>query len=167
MKKYSIALGTILIVMLFASTGCSTAKPSGAAVLQTDSLIAGNNWVFTATQMNPGYGRTRFLESGYELKLKGQQLTVYLPYTGRAYSGIDAYATKGPLDFTSTSFTLKQTKEKKQRTALLIEVKDITDVREFRLLVFPDGTASLDVQFNNHSPVSFTGKLQQLTGNTL
>lgn len=159
MKTTAYVFNGLIFLLLAATTGCSsTQQLTGSSGI--DSLLPGTRWVFEASQLNPTYGRSRFLEAGYTIKHTGEQLVVSLPYTGRSYTGMDAYAANGPLTFTTNRFTIKISEEKKQRKMLLIEVKEAGDVRDFRLLVFPDGTASLDVQFNNHSPVSFRGKLK-------
>ena len=54
------------------------------------------------------------------------------------------------------------TKEKGKKNSWILTIRPaaIAEVREYRLTVFNNGTASLDVQLNNRTPMSFSGRLE-------
>ena len=160
MKKIFMFTGTISLLTLFLLS-CSTGKQVGVMNQALEEAIATDSWLFIAEQSTPQFGGNRGgLDAGYEVKCSKDVLQSILPYYGRSFSGGGAYTNQGPLDFKTGEFTITKEKGKKNSWILVIRPASIPDVREYRLTVFSNGTASLDVQLNNRTPMSFRGRLE-------
>ncbi len=160
MKKIFMFTGTISLLTLFLLS-CSTGKQVGVMNPALEEAIATDSWLFIAEQSTPQFGGNRGgLDAGYEVKCSKDVLQSILPYYGRSFSGGGAYTNQGPLDFKTGEFTITKEKGKKNSWILVIRPASIPDVREYRLTVFNNGTASLDVQLNNRTPMSFRGHLE-------
>jgi hypothetical protein len=120
------------------------------------SLVESKNYVFKAQTALPARGRTRPLNTDFDLRVSGDTLISYLPYFGRAYSA-PINPSQGPLNFTSTEFDYKVTDRRKGGWDIVIMPKDVQDPRQMSLSVFDNGTASLTVTSNNRQPISFNG----------
>jgi len=159
---YSIAITTLLLTgaagNLLAQKTKVTAKQAPTAMI-TDS----SNWEFTATQAMPQYGTPQYISANYTVTCTGKKLVVYLPYYGRATAGIDVYSGKGPLDFKSTDFTIKRLKAKAGRWSISIRPNDYREVQSMDFTFYDDGTANLNVNLSNRSPISFTGTVAAVT----
>ena len=159
MKKYKFALAGILLLFL---TGCGTTKEAAFMNQELEKALVSDNWVFTAQQSNPQPPANRGLDAGYELKCEKGKLQSYLPYFGRSLSGTAAYTNQNPLDFKTTEFTVQRNNGKKGSKVLLIRPGSVKEILEYRLTVFSNGRATLDVTFNNRSPMSFSGQLSAI-----
>lgn len=159
MKKYKFALAGILLLFL---TGCGTTKEAAFMNQELEKALVSDNWVFTAQQSNPQPPANRGLDAGYELKCEKGKLQSYLPYFGRSFSGTAAYTNQNPLDFKTTEFTVQRNNGKKGSKVLLIRPGSVKEILEYRLTVFSNGRATLDVTFNNRSPMSFSGQLSAI-----
>lgn len=123
------------------------------------NFIKGKTLVFKAQTVIPMTGMVRTLTSDYELKLVGDSLICYLPYFGRAYSA--GYGEGGGINFTTTKFDYKATQRKKGGWDIIIQPKDVNDVRVLNLTVFEKGYGNLQVLSNNRQPISFTGFVER------
>lgn len=159
MKKYKFALAGIWLLFL---TGCGTTKEAAFMNQELEKALVSDNWVFTAQQSNPQPPANRGLDAGYELKCEKGKLQSYLPYFGRSFSGTAAYTNQNPLDFKTTEFTVQRNNGKKGSKVLLIRPGSVKEILEYRLTVFSNGRATLDVTFNNRSPMSFSGQLSAI-----
>lgn len=138
------------------SVAVSTTSKTGIA-----GAIAAKAYVFQAQTATPMSGRVIQLSYGYELKVKNDSVTAYLPYYGRAYSApLDP--TKGGIQFTSTQFTYSAKEKKKGGWDILIQPSDGGDVRQFALSVSKGGYGTLQVISNNRQPISFYGVVSEI-----
>ena len=153
-----------LLLFLFLSA-CSQGKKvsSGDTQEEVVQAINNDNWVFTAYNSNPQIGRTRSGLTGVnEARYTKDSLIVYLPYFGRLYSGSEAMNSRGPLDFTSTSFEV--VKEKKNDSwTITIKPKDHSPVQSMYFTLYENGSAQLNVTLTNRSPISYTGVVGKVT----
>jgi hypothetical protein len=156
MKKYMLAVVGMSMLFLF---GCSSGKEIAFVNQELEKALSSDNWLFTAQQSNPQPPANRGLDAGYELKCQQGQLQSYLPYFGRSYSGTAAYTNQNPLDFKTTEYTIQRSNGKKGSKVLLIRPGSIAEILEYRLTVFNNGRANLDVTFNSRSPISFSGQV--------
>lgn len=159
MKKYIVALAAM---SLFFLTGCGTTRETSFMNQELENALTSDNWIFTAQQSNPQPPANRGLDAGYELKCEKGKLQSYLPYFGRSFSGTAAYTNQNPLDFKTTEYTIQRNNGKKGSKVLLIRPTSVKEILEYRLTVFSNGRATLDVTFNNRSPMSFSGQLAAL-----
>ncbi len=121
----------------------------------TDSVKA-RHFIFSAQTMVPSIAGSNNLTGGYDLRISQNKIICYLPYAGKAYSS--SYGeTKGPLDFTSEKFSYTATQGDKGKWEVVIKPSDTNDVREMDMDIYDNGTAYLNVNFNNRQPVSFNG----------
>jgi Domain of unknown function (DUF4251) len=164
MKKSIVSAGYIILISFFIFS-CSTGKQVAGFNPELENAIAADNWKFIAEQSTPQFSGNRGgLDAGYEVKCSKEKLESNLPYYGRSFSGGGAYTNQGPLDFKTGEFSITKEKGKKNSWILVIRPASIPDVREYRLTVFNNGTASLDVQLNNRTPMSFRGRLLSSQG---
>ena len=120
------------------------------------NMIESKEYVFKAQTALPTTGRTRQLNSEFDLKVSDDTLVSYLPYFGRAFSA-PMNSSQGPLNFTSTDFDYKVSNRKKGGWDILIKPKDVNDPRQMALSVYDNGNASLTVTSNNRQPIAFNG----------
>ncbi len=159
MRKIIISMG--MLFFTFTLFSCSSGKQAVVMNTELEQAIAADNWKFIAEQSTPQFGGNRGgLDAGYEVKCSKDKLQSNLPYYGQSFSGGGAYTNQGPLDFKTGEFTITKEKGKKNSWILNIRPGGVPDVREYRLTVFNNGTASLDVQLNNRTPMSFRGRLE-------
>lgn len=150
---------TVIAISLLALYGCSSSRETTFMNQELEKALTSDSWLFTAQQSNPQPPANRGLDAGYELKCEQHKLQSYLPYYGRSYSGTTAYTNQNPLDFKTTEYTIQRSNGKKGSKVLLIRPGSIPEIMEYRLTVFNNGRATLDVTFNNRSPISFSGQL--------
>jgi Domain of unknown function (DUF4251) len=160
MKKVKVSQG-MLFFLSFLLFSCTTGKQAAVMNPELENAIAADSWKFIAEQSTPQFSGNRGgLDAGYEVKCSKEMLQSNLPYYGRSFSGGGAYTNQGPLDFKTGDFTITKERGKKNSWVLLIRPASIADVREYRMTVFSNGTASLDVQLNNRTPMSYRGRLE-------
>ena len=107
--------------------------------------------------MYPRSGQARNVTSDYSLQVKGDSVYSYLPYFGRAYN-IPYGGGKG-LNFKSPITNYKSEKDQKGTTFIYFNVNNEEDYMEFKLEVFDNGNASIDLTPREREPISFSGKL--------
>jgi len=120
------------------------------------NMVESQRYVFKAQTALPTSGRTRQLNSDFDLQITKDTIASYLPYFGRAYTA-PVNPTEGPLTFTSTKFDYKVTNRKKGGWDIVITPQDQQDPRQMMLSIFENGSASLNVTSNNRQPISFNG----------
>ena len=162
-KGLIIAPVLMLGLMALISTGCETTNQTkGSTTTQhMGSMSDSSMWVFTASMAIPQRGSTRQLSAGYNVTLIRNKLTVYLPYFGQAYSGVDLFSGRGPLDFTSTNFTIERTSAKRGGWNISIKPKDYREVQSMDFTFYDNGTAYLSVNMQNRSSINFNGNVEE------
>jgi hypothetical protein len=155
MKKILKAIWPLMIMMVVLPAALK-AQDEKDKQKDIKSLIESKHYVFKAQTALPARGRTRPLNTDFDLRVQGDTLISYLPYFGRAYSA-PLNPSQGPLNFTSTDFDYKVADRKKAGWNIDIRPKDVQDPRQMSLSVFENGTASLTVTSNNRQPISFNG----------
>lgn len=157
-------MGLFTAVMVsFLISACSSVKSTIDATPQTISTaVDSNRWQFVPQQVIPAIGRSRQVSSDFVVQLRKDTLQVYLPYYGRANAGADVLSGRGPLDFTSTQFSREPQHPKTGEWNIALVPGDHTEVRLLQFQFFSNGSASLEVLFNSHSSIRYTGTLQPL-----
>jgi hypothetical protein len=123
---------------------------------QISNMVESRDYVFKAQTALPTSGRTRQLNSDFDLRISKDTIISYLPYFGRAFTA-PVNPSEGPLNFTSTDFDYTITNKKKGGWDIVIMPKDRQDPRQMALSVFENGSASLTVTSNNRQPIAFNG----------
>ena len=154
--------GIALFFCLYFFASCSTTKQpvevADASDAEITQAIASGKWIFIASQVMPQRGRLRTLTSRYTVILNNDTLISALPYFGRAYTA-PIGETTSPLDFSSASFTLNKNESGNGRWNINIRTTDIREVQSYNFTLFTNGSAQLNVQLTNRSPVSFSGRV--------
>ena len=142
--------------------GCSSTNiPTKPNVQEIGNMINTERFTFVAERVNPLRGSSRILTSNYDVEVKKDTLTCYLPYFGRAYQApIDP--SKGGLDFKSHDFTYNVTLNNKDEWQVYISPKDYRDVQQLFFQIFGNGTATLNVVNTNRDPISFYGHIEKI-----
>src|SRR6476660_3432584 len=105
MKKSVILSGFASILLMSTIVfSCSTSKPSASDTAEFIQAIDSGKWVFTVSTVLPQGARSRQPNGLYTVSFNSQELNVYLPYVGRAYSGADILTGSNPLSFVSNDF---------------------------------------------------------------
>lgn len=146
------------IFALFFGLVLAGPKMAGAQEKETiiQEKIQQKNYVFRVQSVSPPRGNISQLSLEYDLRVSMDSVISYLPYFGRAYIA-PISASEGGIKFTSTSFDYKVALRKKGGWDITIRPKDVSDIRQLFLTVFPNGNASLQVMSNNREPISFNG----------
>lgn len=150
-----LAVAFCLVSVTFAQNSKADKKARQEAQLKQS--IDSQNYVFKAQMAMPVGGRSRQLNSDYDLKVTKDAVVSYLPYFGRAYSATPGSTDNG-LDFTSKDFEYSIAPNKKDDGwDIVIKPKDAKQAREMLLTAFKNGTASLLVTSNDKQNISFSG----------
>ena len=158
MKKIIAQLCSITVAILLMAAIVPTAPDSSSNI--NKPVIDTGQWVFTANQMIPEYGKPSQQGAGYTVNYDTKRLIVSLPYAGKAYSTADMLTGKGPLDFISLSFTVNKQTKRTGEWRISIEPKDNTEVRSMNFIFYSNGSANLDIILTNKSGVSFRGTVK-------
>ncbi len=164
MRRFNIHIVIFLTMLVVLISACKSSRVDTAAnEAGIRQAIDSSRWVFTVNQVIPLYGRTRQPNGEYTVSYNGKQLEVYLPYFGRATSGVDVYTGRGPLDFSADqpAITKEQTKPGEWRIQLR---PDIREVQIMDFTIYANGTAHLNVRLTSRSAISYRGNVQPLKG---
>lgn len=149
---------TMGVAMVLTTVRCSNevyAQNSSESEALISRAVETQNYVFKAQQAMPSAGRTRQLNTDYDLRVSKDSVASWLPYFGRAYQApLDP--TKGGIQFTSTDFDYS-TSPRNDGWEITIKPKDTRDVQELFLTVFKNGSATLRVSSISRQPISFGG----------
>ncbi len=125
-----------------------------AALIKT--LVTEQRYIFLAQTATPSRGGLRQITGTYTLKVTKDTVMSDLPYMGRSYTA--GYGSgEGGIKFTSTGFEYKSEPRKKGGWEITIKPKEMNTCRDMNLIVYEDGTASLNVNLDNKQPISFRG----------
>ena len=97
------------------------------------------------------------LTSSYSLEIRNDSVISYLPYYGRAYS--IPYGGGDGLNFKAVLKEYSMEMDKKGNAVIEFIARNPEDRYEYRVKVFPNGSASIDVNMQNRQSISFQGEL--------
>lgn len=157
---YSLLLPVFMLSILFIF-GCSSSKTiSGASPEQIRQAIRSDRWVFVAQSANAQGGRSRQIDTRYEVRFSRDTLQCYLPYFGRSFSGAGAFSSGSPLDFRSTDLSIEKEELKNGGVRLKVKPRDITSVQFMIFELFESGASSISVTLTDRTPISFNGYIK-------
>jgi len=129
--------------------------------LITSIVADSQHYVFLVQTASPVTGGMKHLSYGYDVVVSKDSIKSYLPYFGKAYSGIEYGSTTSPLEFISTKFTYSSIAKKKgDGWDITIEIKDQPDSKKLMFSIYDNGSASLMVTTSNRSQISFSGDIE-------
>ncbi|WP_297905864.1 DUF4251 domain-containing protein [uncultured Parabacteroides sp.] len=103
----------------------------------------------------PMAGRSVNLTTPYSLEIHGDSILSHLPYFGRAYSA--PYGGGEGLMFKEVAVEKERTSKKKGRSEIKFRVKTKEDIYTFRVEVYPNGSATINVTPVNKQSITFYG----------
>jgi len=125
---------------------------------QVEAMMNAKVFVFTArTALPQGYKTVNLNTNMYNVSFTPENIISYLPYYGRAYSAI-GYGNDTGLKFEGKPEEFTVTKGKKNFIVKAV-VKGESDVFDLSLSVSFEGSASLTVNSNNRSTISYNGEI--------
>lgn len=120
--------------------------------------IVSENYKISVRTASPMRGRLIPLNSSYSLEIKNDSIISYLPYYGRAYS--IPYGGGSGLNFSAPLKEYTMDMDKKGNAVIHFSARTPEDKYEYRVKVFSNGTASIDVDMQNRQSISFQGDLE-------
>ena len=142
-------------------TGCSTSKgltKEEKIAIETAlrEAIENRTFVVEVNQALPMGGNMRILTSPYSLTVNGDEVKSHLPFFGRAYNA--PYGGGEGLIFESTITDYQLSFDKKGKALIEFKTKSKEDQLAYRVNIFTNGSASIDVTSVNRQSISFAGK---------
>lgn len=158
MKKQILMLLLTMLVGLPTLSAQSKKEKKEQKTEAVKKLIASENYKIGVQTALPMRGRFIPLTSSYSLEIRNDSIISYLPYFGRAYSipygGGDGLNFRAPLK----EYNMKM--DKKGNAVIKFVARSPEDMYEFKAKVYPDGSASIDVNMQNRQPIGFQGELE-------
>lgn len=177
--KNTIAVG--LLSFLTFITSCLTQKEKLAKSDEVKSFIAQKDFKFVATSAQPQRTNyffpfnnfnfvlnpmiTQNLNGFYSLTVKSDTLDCNLPYFGQVNQSIAYNSADQGIKFISSNFLYNQEKNKNGNYNITIIPDEKQRANKFYLNVSPDGSASLNINFNDRDGILFYGNIQKVDRN--
>ncbi|WP_035671231.1 DUF4251 domain-containing protein [Flavobacterium sp. 83] len=128
---------------------------------QTEILMNSKEFVFVARNASPhGFRNVDLTSNTNYLKFQPDFIKSEMPFFGTAYNGA-AYGGDGGLNFEGKpqQYTFKKEKKAYQIKAV---VKGQNDLYTIFISIFFDGSASLSINSNNRSTISYSGEISPI-----
>ena len=160
MNRVVVILAAVVMVLLTAcGTGNSLTKAEREAQVarQVEEALDAGHYTIAVDWMKPLGGMPRHVSSNYELKVNGDEVDSYLPYVGEAYRM--PYGTSKGLNFKGKikNYTITQTTN--NRYVIEFNVNNDEDVYHYRIDMFTNGKAIIDVIGQDRDAISFDGEM--------
>lgn len=120
-------------------------------------LIVSENYKIDVNTALPMRGRSVPLTSLYSLEIRNDSVISYLPYYGRAYS--IPYGGGNGLRFKAPLKEYDMQMDRKGNSVITFTARNPEDKYDFRMKVYSNGSASIDVTMQNRQSISFHGEL--------
>jgi len=125
--------------------------------MKVESKIQSQSYEITVNRVNPMSGKSRYLTSGYSVRISSDSAYVYLPYFGRAYS--TPMNGDGGIKTSTAMDNYKVDYKKGKSWSINFRAKGADDTYRFSISVWTSGKASVNVTCNNRQPISYWGDL--------
>ena len=100
-----------------------------------------------------------YLTSDYSVRLQGDSVISYLPYFGRAYRADYNNTQQSPLTFSSCAQQVTIKRGKHKSYTVYFKVNNATEMFEYYVDIFPNGSASVNVSSSDRTPIGFSGSM--------
>lgn len=148
------------VLMLSCATG-QTASEKKAAARQLQSQIEDSinrrTIKVTVNYANPLRMPPRHLTADYSIALRGDTVTSWLPYFGVAHRADISNDSASPLIFKEKAYDVKVVKGRRGAYDITFATRHRSEMLEYRLSVFPNGNAMLNVTSSDRDAISFDG----------
>lgn len=160
MNQLKFAFLTVLMVALSAcNTGNRLAKAEREAELarQVEASIGARQFTIAVDWMRPLGGMPQHVNSNYQLTINGDEMDSYLPYVGEAYR-LPYGGSKG-LNFKAPIRNYFVTMAGDKCYVIEYDVTNDEDTFHYRINIFTNGKALIDVWARDRDSISFQGEL--------
>lgn len=153
-----------VMVMSLAVCACSSltqaerAERDAKTALAVENALAERRYKVEISMMHPRRGSAVHVSRDFSLEVKGDTLVSYLPYFGRAYN-VPYGGGKG-LNFTAPISEYHTAKDHNGATLITMQAVNEEDIYSFRLLIFPNGSSSIDLTSREREPISYSGQME-------
>lgn len=126
-------------------------------------LVESKEFVFLADRMYPQSGGSFNLTSEFDVEFYPELIKCFLPFIGRGFSGIGYGGDEGmKFEGKPTIYTIENTKK---AYVVKAEVKGNNDTFSMMLTVYFEGSATLFINSNNRSSISYDGAIEEFKKN--
>ena len=155
-----------LMIMMLSLVACSTTRNAATQKVDAQKVAAqiadsvnARTLKVTFNYVNPMRFPVHYLTTEYSLRIKGDSISSYLPYFGRAYR-TDYGSTESPLNFEGLAWNMDISRYKKRGYRFVFEVTNKQQESfVYNLTIFSNGNATLNVNSNDRDPISFDGEV--------
>ena len=152
---------TVLVAVLLqacgTTDGLTNAERQAAITRQVQEGLDTRHYTIAVDWMKPLGGMARHVTSNYELKVNGDEVDSYLPYVGEAYR-LPYGGGKG-LNFKAAMYNYKMVQVTSNRYLIEFDVNNDEDIYHYRIDMFTNGKAVIDVIARDRDAISFDGEL--------
>lgn len=159
MKTKNQILMVLLLLMIGIPTLSAQSKKEKKAQKKeaVKELIVSENYKIDVDRALPMQGKSVSLSSPYSLEIRNDSVFSHLPYYGRAYS--IPYGGGSGLIFKEAIKEYKMEMDNKGRARIQFTARIPEDNYDFRVTVYDNGSANIDVTMQNRQSISFTGEV--------
>jgi len=153
------ALALVMLLLASCGTGNRLARAEREARIasQVEAALDARQYTIAVDWMRPLGGMPRHVNSDYELKVNGDEMDSYLPYVGEAYR-LPYGGGKG-LNFKAAIYNYTLIPSGDKCYLIEFDVENEEDVFHYRINVFTNGKAIIDVWARDRDSISFQGEL--------
>jgi len=155
------AIATLLTVVL---TACSTqsrvarAERQAAMAAYVSNALEQRDFTISIDRMKPLHGMPKQVSYGYELTVKGNTVNSYLPYVGEVYRV--PYGGGVGLNFTGEIQDYAVEYPSSDLTRITFTVTNDEDTYTYRVDIYSNGKAIVDVYAYHRTAISFDGEVK-------
>ena len=161
MNKIALFFSTLIMALLLLAcgtgNGLTKAEREAAITRQVQEGLDTRHYTIAVDWMKPLGGMAQHVSSNYELKVNGDEVDSYLPYVGEAYripyGGGKGLNFKGKIENYSINYLTSN------RSHIEFLVNNGEDVYHFRIDVFNNGKAIIDIIAQDRDAISFDGEM--------
>ena len=139
------------------SNGLTKAEREAQAVQMVQTAIDQGSYTIAVDWMKPLGGMPRHVSSTYMLKVNGDEVDSYLPYVGEAYR-LPYGGGKG-LNFKGKIADYQVFQTTSNRYTIEFNVTNDEDTYHYRIDMFTNGKAIIDVYARDRDAISFDGEM--------
>ena len=161
MKRLVIVLiGVVALVMASCGTQNQLAKAEREAevIRKVEAALDARQYTIAVDWMRSLDGLSRHVNSNYELKVDGDVVDSYLPYVGEVYRM--PYGGGKALNFKGEIKNYNIYKRTSNRYIIEFDVINEEDAYHYRIDMFTNGKAIIDVLARDRDAISFDGEMK-------
>ena len=158
-KRIALSIMALAALLTACRTSDGLTKEERAQLIaqQIVNSLENRNYTIAVDWMKPLGGMSRHVSSNYELKINGDEVDSYLPYIGEAYR-LPYGGSKG-LNFKGTIENYSVTQVTSNRYVIEFNVRNDEDFFHYRIDLFNNGKAVIDVIARDRDAISFDGEM--------